>query len=77
MEKIVVAYLPTKTDTHRTILTSGGNKIYYQVPQYTKDSDLTTIKLLFNSVLEKKTPILEPLTLEISTLEHYFQKTNI
>ena len=48
---IVVSIRPEKTETHRARLTVGGNLIHYPGDVSTDNADLTTEKLLFNSVL--------------------------
>ena len=49
--RIVVSYRPQKTEKHRSRLTVGGDRINYPFDVSTPTSDLTTIKLLWNSVL--------------------------
>ena len=44
-------YLNPKTETHRTILTAGGNLIYYPGKVSTPTSDLITMKLHINSTI--------------------------
>ena len=48
---IVVSIRPEKSETHRTRLTVGGNLINYPGEVSTDTADITTAKLLFNSVL--------------------------
>ena len=48
---IVVSYQPQKTEKERTRLTIGGNLIDYPWEVTTPTVDLTTAKLLFNSVI--------------------------
>ena len=49
--RIVVALHPMKKEVERTRLTIGGNLIDYPSDVSTKTADLTTAKLLFNSVI--------------------------
>ena len=42
---------PQKTETHRTILTAGGNLIDYPEAVSTSTTDLTTMKLHINSTI--------------------------
>ena len=49
--KIVVSYRPQKTEKHRSRLTVGGDRINYPFDVSTPTSDLSTIKMLWNSVL--------------------------
>ena len=51
---IVVSIRPEKTETHRTRLTVGGNLIDYPGDVSTDTADLTTAKLLFNSIISTK-----------------------
>ena len=48
---IVVNYCPQKIEKECTRLTVGGNLIDYPWPMATLTADLTTAKLLFNSVV--------------------------
>jgi hypothetical protein len=48
---IVVSLRPQKAEGERTRLTIGGNLIDYPGDVSTKTTDLTTAKILFNSVL--------------------------
>ena len=49
--RLVVDYRPQKEDPNRVRLTAGGNLIDYPGELYTKTADLTTTKLLWNSVI--------------------------
>ena len=49
--KVVVDYRPQKEDPNRIRITAGGNLITYPGELYTRTADLTTSKLLWNSVL--------------------------
>ena len=49
--RIVVSYRPQKLEQHRTRLTVGGDRINYPFNVSTPTADLTTIKILWNSVL--------------------------
>jgi Reverse transcriptase (RNA-dependent DNA polymerase) len=49
--RIVCAFRPEKEDPYRVRFTVGGDRIIYHGDASTKTSDLTTAKLLFNSVL--------------------------
>ena len=42
---------PQKTETHKKILTTGGNLIYCLLEVNTPASDLTTMKLRLNSAI--------------------------
>lgn len=53
--KIVVSIRPQKKEVERTRLTVGGNLIDYPGDVSTKTADLTTAKILFNSVLSTPT----------------------
>ena len=52
--KIVVAYRPQKDDPNRVRITAGGNLLTYPGELSTRVADLTTTKLLWNSVLSTK-----------------------
>jgi hypothetical protein len=49
--KVVVNYRPQKEDTNRIRIITGGNLINYPGELYTRRADLTTSKLMWNSVL--------------------------
>ena len=49
--RVVSAYRPEKANPHRIRWTVGGDKVDYPFEVSTKTADLTTAKLLFNSVL--------------------------
>ena len=49
--RIVVDYLPQKSEPYQTRLTVGGDKINYPYGVSTPTVDLTTIKLLWNSTI--------------------------
>lgn len=49
--RLVVNLKPHKTETHRTRLTVGGNLLQYANVKRTPTEDLSTIKILFNSVV--------------------------
>jgi hypothetical protein len=61
--RICVNIRPQKTEPHRTRLTVGGNLIEYPDDVSTPTADLTTAKLLFNSVIS--TPGAKFLTADI------------
>lgn len=61
--RIVVSIRPQKTETHRTRLTVGGNLIDYPDDVSTPTADLTTAKILFNSVVS--TPGAKFMTVDI------------
>ena len=48
---IVVDYRPQKEDPNRVRITAGGNLINYPRELTTRTADLTTPKILWNSVL--------------------------
>jgi hypothetical protein len=52
--KIVVDYCPQKEDPHRIRIIAGGNLIQYNGDVSTRTADLTTSKLLWNSVLSTR-----------------------
>lgn len=49
--RIVTAIRHNKKETHRTCLTVGGYRLPYNDNTYTETADLTTIKMLLNSVI--------------------------
>ena len=49
--RIVVSYRPQKLEKHRSRLTVGGDRINYPFAVSTPTADLSTIKILWNSVL--------------------------
>lgn len=49
--RIVVDIKPNKQETHRTRLTVGGNRLEYFVATYNPTADITTIKILLNSII--------------------------
>ena len=51
---IVVDYRPQKDDPHRVRITAGGNLIIYPGELTTRTADITTSKILWNSVLSTK-----------------------
>ena len=51
---IVVDYRPHKDDSNRVRITSGGNLIIYPGELTTRIADITTSKILWNSVLSTK-----------------------
>lgn len=62
--RIVVSERPNKPEVHRTRLTVGGNLINYPDPVTTPTADITTVKLLINSVIS--TPGARFMTIDIS-----------
>ena len=52
--RIVVDYRPQKADPNRVRLTAGGNLIDYPGELTTRTADLTTTKILWNSVISTK-----------------------
>ncbi len=52
--RVVVNFCPQKLDLHRIWITAGGNLINYPGELTTKTADLTTSKLMWNSVLSTK-----------------------
>ena len=59
----MVDFRPQKADPHRIRITAGGNLIYYPGELSTRTADLTTSKLLWNSVLS--TPGAEYMCLDL------------
>ena len=51
---IVVDYGPQKEDPNRVRITDGGNLIVYPGELTTRTADITTSKILWNSVLSTK-----------------------
>jgi hypothetical protein len=49
--KVVFDYRPQKEDPNRIRIKAGGNLITYPGELYTRTTNLTTLKLLWNSVL--------------------------
>ena len=49
--RVVVAYLPEKSDSYQTRITVGGNLIAYPGDCGTPTVDLLTVKLLINSII--------------------------
>lgn len=49
--RVVAAYRPEKDDPYRIRWTAGGNLVYYDGNTSTKTADLTTVKILANSVI--------------------------
>ena len=49
--RVVAAYRPSKQDPYRIRWTVGGNRILYDGDKYTPNAELTTVKLLLNSVI--------------------------
>jgi hypothetical protein len=64
--RIAVDYRPQKADPHRICITAGGNLINYPGKISTLTADLTTSKLLWNSVLS--TPGAEYMCLDIKNV---------
>ena len=52
--RVVAACRPTKEDKHRVRWTVGGNHIDYTGVTYNPNANITTDKLLFNSVISNK-----------------------
>ena len=52
--RVVAAYRPSKQDPYRIRWTVGGNRINYEGDKYTPNAELTTVKLLLNSVISTK-----------------------
>jgi hypothetical protein len=48
---IVINFCPPKVDSHRICITAGGNLINYPGKLSTQTANLTTSKLMWNSVL--------------------------
>ena len=49
--RIVVDYRPNKTGPYRTVLTVGGDRVKYPVDCSTPTVELTTVKILLNSIV--------------------------
>ncbi len=52
--RVVVDFGPQKLDPHRIQITAGGNLIKYPGELTTKTADLTTSKLMWNSILSSE-----------------------
>jgi hypothetical protein len=52
--RVVVDFCPQKADPHRIHITAGGNLINYPGELTTQTANLTTSKLMWNSVLSTK-----------------------
>ena len=52
--RIVIDYRPQKADPNRVRITAGGNLIEYPFELTTRTADLTTSKILWNSILSTK-----------------------
>ena len=52
--QVVVDFCPQKLDLHQIRITAGGNLINYPGELTTKMAELTTSKLMWNSVLSTK-----------------------
>ena len=68
--RIVCTYRPKKTEKHRTRLTVGGNLFICLYDVSSPTSDITTAKILFNSVIS--TPGSRSITLD---LKNFYVKT--
>ena len=49
--RLVVYFRPQKDDPNRVIITAGGNLIKYPGDLTTRTADMTTVKILCNSIL--------------------------
>ena len=70
--RIVCSVRPNKKETHRTRITVGGNVLHYDGNTSTPTADLTTLKLLANSVIS--TPKVIFMTLDI---KNYYLATTL
>ena len=61
--RIVADYRPQKEDPYRVRITVGGDKVQYSGETYTPTADITTAKVLFNSVLS--TPLAKFMNIDI------------
>ena len=52
--RVVAAYRPTKDDSFHIRWTVGGNRVDYKGDHYTPNADITTAKILFNSVISTR-----------------------
>ena len=64
--RIVSEIRPNKDDPNRVRMTAGGNLIFYPGDKSTPSADLTTTKLLFNSVVS--TPGAKFMTIDIKNM---------
>ena len=56
--RITVDYRPQKSDPNRVIITTGGNLIDCPFELTTRTADITTTKILWNSVLSTESVLL-------------------
>ena len=70
--RLVSDYIPHKEEKHRTRITVGGDSINYPGNVTTRGADMTTIKLLFNSVVS--TPNARFITADI---KNFYQNTEM
>ena len=68
--RIVCTYRLQKTENHRTRLTVGGNLFIFLYDVRAHTSDMTTAKLLFNSVISTPGACFVTLDLKTSTTKH-------
>ena len=70
--RIVCSIGPNKKETHRTSITIGGNTLQYGGNTSAPTADLTTLKLLINSVVS--TPKVKFMTIDI---KNYYLETTL
>ena len=64
--RIVIGYRPQKEDPNRVRITAGGNLIDYPHELKTRQADLTTTKIMWNSILS--TPDAEYMCIDIKNM---------
>jgi len=74
--RIVVDYRPQKKDPNRVQITVGGNLIEYPGELTTRTADLTTSKVMWNSVISTRGEDTHAPTLKISTYAPHLIGTN-
>ena len=70
--RFVCDYIPQKEEKHRTRIAMGGDRINYPVNVTTRGADMTTIKLLLNSVVS--TPNAKFITADMNS---FYQNTEM
>ena len=72
--RIVCDIKPDKQEEHRTRLTVGGNRIFCNYDISIPTAELTTVKLIFNSVVS--TPNVKFMTIDINNFYLNTEMTN-
>ena len=74
--RIVVDFRPQKKDPNRVRMTAGGNLIKYPGELTTRTADLTTSKVIWNSVLSTKVAKFMGINIKNFIWEHRLTDTN-